>query len=484
MHANKKTTLTVLVPVYNERYLVEESLGRLKVLAQCPALVRVQVVVVDDCSKDGSAAIVEAFIKRQKPGKLRWELLRHPQNQGKGAAIRTALARADEEITIIHDADLEYHPEDIPGLLGPFLEDHADAVFGSRFQARHWRRVLHYRHELGNRFLTFCCNVLSDYNLTDMETCYKAIRTELFKSIPLESRDFRMEPEITLKLAKRNARLFEVPISYSGRTYQEGKKIGWQDGVKAFTAMLRFWWSDHVFVEESFGLRNLKRLASASQFNAWLAGMIRPHVGAKVLELDAASGHLTQALVPRDAYVATDSHPIHRFNLRTLALSKPYLKVCGADAAHPEGFPRLPGGYDTVLAVNVIEHVDEDAQALSAMARLLSPGGRLVLVAPHGPWLMGSLDEVFGHRRRYTRQGLESLVAQAGLQPEKMQGFNRLASLAWWLNGRVLKRRTFGRVQLAVFDFCIPLLARLDPWLPFPPQSLLVVARRPLKGEA
>jgi SAM-dependent methyltransferase len=290
-----------------------------------------------------------------------------------------------------------------------------------------------------------------------------------------------MEPEITLKLAKRNARLFEVPISYSGRTYQEGKKIGWKDGVRAFSAMVRFWWSDHVFVEENFGLRNLKRLASAGRFNAWLAGMIRPHVGAKVLELDAASGHLTQALVPRDAYVAADCHPIHRFNLRTLALSKPYLKVCDADAARPEGLPAIADGYDTVLAVNVIEHVDDDARALSAMARLLCPGGRLVLVVPQGPKLMGSLDAVFGHRRRYTRSGLERLVLQAGLQIEKVHGFNRLASLAWWFNGRVLRRKTFGRLQLAVFDFCIPLLSRLDPWMPLPPQSFLVVARRPLK---
>jgi glycosyltransferase involved in cell wall biosynthesis len=247
----KKISLSVLVPVYNERSLVAESLERLKVLGKAANISKIQVIVVDDGSRDGSAEIVDAFVHAQtSKGKIRWEQVRHPQNRGKGAAVRTALTRAAGDVTIIHDADLEYHPEDISDLLVPFGEDHADAVFGSRFQEKHYRRVLHFRHELGNRLLTFTCNLLSDYNLSDMETCYKAIRTELFKSIPLESDDFRMEPEIVLKLAKRKARLFEVPISYSGRTYQEGKKIGWWDGVLAFCAIVRFWWGGRVLAPE------------------------------------------------------------------------------------------------------------------------------------------------------------------------------------------------------------------------------------------
>ncbi|HTA17153.1 MAG TPA: glycosyltransferase [bacterium] len=473
----KTASLSILVPVFNERYLVEESLGRLTALAKDGNISKVQVIVVDDCSRDDSASIVEAFIRRQaRRGKLRWEFLRHTRNQGKGAAIRSALARAVEDVTIIHDADLEYHPEDISGLMVPFIEDHADAVFGSRFQAKRFRRVLHFRHELGNRLLTFTCNLLSDYNLSDMETCYKAIRTELFQSIPIESNDFRFEPEITLKLSKRNARLFEVPISYSGRTYQEGKKIGWRDGFKALGAIVHFAMSDRIFVEENFGLENLKRLASARNFTDFLAGLLRPHVGQTVLELDAASGHLTQALVPRRRYVVSDPHPIHRFNLRSLALNKPYLSVANADLE--QGLKEYRGQFDTVLAVNVLEHEEDDAAAIRAMARALCAGGKLVATVPAGPWLMGSLDAVFGHRRRYTKEALSSLVQGADLEIELLRGYGRFSSLGWWLNGRVFRKKTFSHSMLLVLNWLMPVLGRIDAFLPLPPQSLLLVAKK------
>src|SRR6266545_2404018 len=147
------------------------------------------------------------------------------KHSGKGKAVLTALERATCDIAVIHDADLEYHPKDLNRIVEVFVDQEADAVFGSRFAGGRVRRVLLYRHELGNRFLTFLCNMATNLNLTDMETCYKAVRTQLLKSIPIESNDFRIEPELTIKLAKRNARIFEVPISYSGRTYDEGKKI-------------------------------------------------------------------------------------------------------------------------------------------------------------------------------------------------------------------------------------------------------------------
>ena len=177
--------------------------------------------------------MLAAFAAGRGSSKLTWRFLRHERNGGKGAAIRTALAQATCELTVIHDADLEYHPRDLLRLVRVFVEEEADAVFGSRFAGADARRALFYRHELGNKFLTFLCNLATNLNLTDMETCYKAVRTDLLKSIPIESNDFRLEPELTIKLAKRQARIHEVPISYSGRSYQEGKKIGWRDGLKA-----------------------------------------------------------------------------------------------------------------------------------------------------------------------------------------------------------------------------------------------------------
>jgi glycosyltransferase involved in cell wall biosynthesis len=252
------TSLSVLVPVFNEQHLVAASLGRLLVLETSPHLERVQVVVVDDCSRDGTPRVLERFRRDQRletagpaagggamtyraeGSRIDWVFLRHERNQGKGKAIQTALARAECELSIIHDADLEYHPKDILRIVRVFEEEKADAVYGSRFAGGEARRVLLFRHELGNRLLTFLTNLATNLNLTDMETCYKAVRTELLRSIPIVSNDFRLEPELTIKLAKREARLFEVPISYSGRTYQEGKKIGWRDGVRAVVCIVKY----------------------------------------------------------------------------------------------------------------------------------------------------------------------------------------------------------------------------------------------------
>ncbi|HZQ91901.1 MAG TPA: glycosyltransferase family 2 protein [Terriglobales bacterium] len=242
------TSLSVLVPVYNEQDLVGRSLARLTVLAESPLLERVQVIVVDDCSTDGTAAALEGF-QRSLPaqrGKIEWAFRRHERNQGKGGAVRTALELASCELSVVHDADLEYHPRDLLKFVPLFLEEGADAVYGSRFLPGEFKRALFFRHSIGNHFLTFLCDLACDLNLTDMETCYKMIRTDLLRTIPISSRDFRIEPELTIKLAKRGARMYEVPIRYSGRTYAEGKKINWRDGVLALFAIVRFGLSGNI----------------------------------------------------------------------------------------------------------------------------------------------------------------------------------------------------------------------------------------------
>ena len=245
-----------------------------------------------------------------------------------------------EELCVIHDADLEYHPADLLKMVEVFVAEQADAVFGSRFLASEYRRVLFFRHELGNRFLTLLCNMVSDLNLSDMETCYKMVRTSLLKSIPLTGKGFEIEPEITIKLAKRGARIFEVPIRYAGRTYQEGKKIGWKDGVRAVTAILRFAWSDNIYANDIYGSQILGRLNRAPRFTKWMADTIRPFVGSRVLEIGAGTGNLTAQLIPRIKYWSTDINPLYLMYLENVGRNRPYMTVGFTDAEKAETYPQ------------------------------------------------------------------------------------------------------------------------------------------------
>jgi SAM-dependent methyltransferase len=377
----------------------------------------------------------------------------------------------------VHDADLEYHPRDLARIVKVFVEEDADAVFGSRFAGGEARRALLFRHELGNRFLTFVTNLITNVNLTDMETCYKAVRTELLRSIPLFSNDFRIEPELTIKLAKREARIFEIPISYSGRTYQEGKKINWTDGFKALWAMLRFWISDQVYAADAHGSHILGRLARAPRFNAWMADIIRPHCGRRVLEIGSGTGNLTRRLVPRETYVASDVNPLYLQTLRALTIDRPYLDVKLTDVTQATSFPRIPGGFDTVVCLNVIEHVDDDRGALENIRAVLADGGKAIVLVPQDPRMFGTLDEVLGHKRRYTEESLRALAADAGFEVAELLRFNRVGTPAWWLNGRILRRRHFGLAQIAALNLLTPIFRRVDALLPFPPLSLIAVLR-------
>ena len=232
------TTLSVLIPLYNEEEFILELLRRV-VAAGLPTGFDRELIVVDDCSTDGSAELVESFIVSHPD--IRIQLFRHPKNRGKGAAIRTAILAATGEFSIVQDADLEYDPNEYPRLLAPLISGQADAVFGSRFVVAGERRVLYFWHSLANQILTLIGNIASDLNLTDMETCYKLVRTSLLKSIPLSSDRFGLEPELTIKLARRKARIYEMPISYYGRTYEEGKKIGLKDAIQAMFCIVRYW---------------------------------------------------------------------------------------------------------------------------------------------------------------------------------------------------------------------------------------------------
>ncbi|MBX6362743.1 MAG: glycosyltransferase family 2 protein [Gemmatimonadetes bacterium] len=221
--------LSVIMPVYNEERTVAHSIARVRSVP-----LDIELVCVDDCSTDGTRAVLQGLADEGVIDILVW----HEKNRGKGAAVRTGIERATGDVIVIQDADLEYDPHELPRLLEPILDGRADAVFGSRFLGGP-HRVLYFWHSLGNGLLTLVSNMLTDLNLTDMETCYKMVRADLLKTLPLTCNRFGIEPELTARLAQSGARIFEVPISYSGRTYAEGKKINWKDGIAAFWHIVR-----------------------------------------------------------------------------------------------------------------------------------------------------------------------------------------------------------------------------------------------------
>jgi len=480
---DKKSTsasLSVIVPVYNEQFLVETSLERLEVLGESSLLERIQVIVVDDASSDGTPAALGRFRESresQSNPKFSWLFLRHDKNTGKGAGIRTGLVHVDTDLVVIHDADLEYHPADLLKMVEVFLYEDADAVFGSRFLAGGYKRAIFFRHALGNKLLTFLCDFVCDLNLTDMETCYKMVRSRLLKSIPLESSTFDVEPELAIKLAKRGARIFEVPINYSGRTYGEGKKITWRDGVRALWAIAKYALTDRIFAEDESGGEILERLNRAPRFTGWMADVVRPFVGQRVLEIGAGTGNMSVHLMPREAYWATDVNAHYLDYLLTLRATRPYMRVAHTNAMERGSYPREQS-FDTVVCLNVIEHVEDDLQALRNIRDSLEEGGRAIILVPCGPGLYGALDEVLGHFRRYTNERLVSVAEEAGFHVEQVLKFNRPGVPAWWLNGRILHRRTFGLGQIRMLNLLTPLFRLIDSWLPLPPLSLIAILRK------
>jgi glycosyltransferase involved in cell wall biosynthesis len=465
--------LSILVPLYNEEEFVAALLERV-IAAPLPDGFGREIIVADDGSTDSSIQEVES-VAAKYPGVIR--LLKTDRNMGKGAALRRAIARASGEFSIIQDADLEYSPNEYAKLLAPLVDGRADAVFGSRFMSSGERRVLYFWHSMANRLLTTMCNIFADLNLTDMETCYKAFRTPLLQSIPIRSQRFGFEPEITIKLAKRQARIYEMPISYNGRTYDEGKKIGLKDAFDAFWVILKTSLSNDIYTAKDKDI--LDAFASAPHFNRWMADTIQPYLGKNVLEIGAGMGNLTRLLLRgRKRYVATDIDLEHLDRLRNRLSQRPNLETAELNAALPADHTAFLGQMDTVVCLNVVEHIEDDLGALRNIHAMLQDGGRAVILVPAGQSIYNCLDEELGHFRRYSEDQLRQRMTEAGFEVETVLHFNRASRPGWWLNGTVLKRRTISRFQLKNFDRLVWLWRRVDAHLPWSHTSVIGIGRK------
>ncbi|OGD20675.1 MAG: hypothetical protein A2W03_02840 [Candidatus Aminicenantes bacterium RBG_16_63_16] len=461
------------MPAYNERLTIREIVPR--VLGVDLGGLEKELIIVDDGSTDGTREIIRELAARHPEVTV----ILQPQNQGKGAAVARGMRHASGDIIIIQDADLEYSPAEYPQVLRPILEGEADVVFGSRFQGSPGgRRVLYFWHSLGNRILTFVANAFSDLNLTDMETCYKAMTREVAGRLELTSQRFGIEPEITCKVARLGARIYEVPISYRGRTYGEGKKIGFKDAVAAFWTILRFFrWEAPG---QDVGAITLRRMANLAGYNAWLHKLFEPYLGRRILELGSGVGNQTRFFLDRERVVASDIEPHYQMELRAKFGDRANVRVAAfrLPLSGPERSEAMAERPDTVVCLNVLEHVEDDAAAVRDFASVLAPGGRLILLVPAMPALYGSLDVHLNHYRRYDPDRLRDLVSAAGFEIDTLRYLNRPGVVGWWFNSRVLRRKILPRQQTRAFRFLLPLLRREVRRPPSFGMSLLVLARK------
>lgn len=467
--------ISILIPVFNERAYLRRCVERVVKAPLKYNLVK-EIILVDDGSTDGTDKIVRE-LAAEYPDMVR--VFFQEKNRGKGAALRRAIQEMTGEYAIFQDADLEYDPQDYNLMLQAMKEGHADVVYGSRFATRTMRRVFNYHHALGNKFLTHLSNMTTGLDLTDMETCYKAFRADILKTIPIRANRFGIEPEITAKVAKRSCTVFEVPISYAGRSYSEGKKIGWKDGVAALYTILKYWLIDDCF-DQLYAHAILHNLSQARRFNKWMVRCIEPFLGDRILEVGSGIGSISRLLPKRERLIVTDVDPTYLEILSVAFKDNDIVDVARLDLTRREDAEKLGESIcDTVICLNVLEHIDDDEAALQNIHQMLAPGGRLVLLVPQYKWLFGSYDRHTGHVRRYTKAELTQKLKQADFRVMRFKNFNFLGILGWWVNSCLLQRTSMDRWQLKIYDTLVPLLRVMEKILPLPGISLICIAERP-----
>lgn len=458
--------LSIIIPAFNEAATIKELLRRVQ---ETPF--EKEIIVIDDGSTDGTREVLATLNSDEV------RVIFHDRNLGKGSAVRTGFAAATGDYVILQDADLEYDPRDYGRLLEPLIAGDADVVYGSRFSGSP-RRVLFYWHTVANRLLTLLSNMVTNLNLTDMETGYKAFRADVVRRLSLESNRFGIEPEITAKVAKLRCRIYEVPISYRGRTYEEGKKIRWTDGVSAVRAIVRY----GLFPGRSTphaGQETLSTVDALDHYNEWLWKHISSAVGERVFEAGCGTGTITRHLAAKERVIAADVDRHYVGTLQGRYADRPNVQIAWADLASDE-WPALEDErIDTVVCMNVLEHLPDDGYVLQRFNDILEPNGRLVLLVPAHRWLYGSMDKALGHYRRYELPGLRSLCESSGFVVERAEHLNPTGVLGWFINGRALRRREVPDRQARLYDALFPLLVHAQALnLPFG-LSVLLVARKP-----
>ena len=466
------TTLSILIPVFNEQSFLARIVDRV-LAAPVPGNMKKELVIVNDASTDRTTNVLRDLCAKYPEIRA----FDQPLNQGKGAAIRRAIKEMTGQYAIIQDADLEYDPNDYQTILQPLVSGLADAVYGSRFASRKMRRIVHYHHKLANLFLTHLSNWTTGLDLTDMETCYKAFRAELLKSIPLRSNRFGIEPEITAKLAKRGAVIYEVPICYHGRRYDEGKKIGWKDGVSAIWTMIKYRLIDDCFDPEA-DTSQRQMMHYARNYTRWVGKLVARRCGERIIELGATHGHISRFLPQRERLVVADDNPNHIKVLQNQFDGNQTVVIVQLDATLPEKVENFSQNhqFDTVVFLDQLAKSDDELSLLTGLKRLMTQEGRLILTVPLGGWLFGSVDKSVGRIKRYGQREIHELLEHAGYRVFEYHSFNILAVPGLFVNSKLLRSRKLGKFQLKLYHTFVPPFSLLERFLPFPRANALIVA--------
>ena len=401
--------LSFIVPVYNERETLPTILDRIE---RANLGLKKEIVLVDDGSTDGSTKIIEALPDR-------YIKVIHERNMGKGAALRSGIKAASGDLIIVQDADLEYDPEDIRTLLKPVLEGNADVVYGSRFISSGTRRVLFFWHMIGNKLLTLVTNMITNHTFTDMETCYKLVRRDLINSISIEENRFGCEPEITIKLAQMNCRIYEVGISYYGRNYDQGKKIGWRDGIAAFRCIVKYGVIRRLFNREPFLEKILRRFR--------IRKVLR-HIKNWQVVCDIGCGKHMALL-----------KTIRSVSRKCIGIDKktPPIQYANIDVITYEvdnSIPLADQSVDVVTLLAVLEHLENGQEIIREAWRILKEEGLILITVPTKkarPVLeflanrlhIVSREEVADHKRYYSSEELQRLLAGNGFECLAIESF-------------------------------------------------------------
>ena len=440
MRSEKNFLLSVIIPCYNEGSTIEDVIEAVK---KQPFFK--QIIVVDDGSTDATPNILKNIKGDEKNEIL---ILRHKENLGKGAAIKTGLKHVKGDIIIIQDADLEYDPSEYPKLLQPIIEDKADVVFGSRFLES--RRTIYFTNYIANLTFSFLINFLYGTTLTDIATGYKVFRREVFEEIgELQANDFSFEIEFTSKVIQKGFRIYEVPIKYQGRTYEAGKKIGWKHGFEYLYWMFREYLKREKKTNFTFLLGNSVNIAKVF-FNFG----IKDFLGNKVLELNSGEGKISRFLLGREFLILSDPSEKNLrilkskfYQTRRLIITKFDIIVDDSkilfdalkENTNSEYFSDSEYFLDTCIAVDTLPKVDDDKKALEKINKILPRGGRAILYIPQDKSLFGKLDLSLGYKRRYDDVEVEEKIKNVGFEIKNQICFGKPLKPLWRISNIYLK---------------------------------------------